>query len=553
MPNPAARTPLEEQLRLLIQKDVIQRAGESVRIIGKADGRETAWLLDFRAVLLTPAFLDLAAEVFWEKFQDQYPFQVGGLETGAIALVAALVMKSFARGTPVNGFYIRKSRKHYGLQKTIEGRITDDPIILVDDLIHSGASFIKQIEILKHEGKRVSSVFAFVRYRAEAYNFGDGISLTTLYTLGDIGLTNYWQRPPLPDHTAFSARWTVRTGKPNYFYRVPKSAPAIDATNVYFGSDDGVMRALDQETGEEKWHFKIFGRGAEGKTIFSSPALHNGLVYFGAYDGNFYALDAGTGKKKWIYMDADWIGSSPCVAPDVGLVYVGLEYGLWRKRGGIVALDALTGKKKWEYIDMPSLTHGSPAYSGKYNAVAIGSNNGVLYLFRASDGEMIGQFQTQGDIKYSPTFDEERGLIIFGSFDGNIYILNALDGTLVLAYQTGAGIYAQPLVWNGRVYVSSLDKSVYCIDLDSLALAWTFQATGRLFASPAICSGMLYVGSTDGRLYEIDPATGRHTAYFQTAERITNKIAYNANTKYFFLLTYANELYCLERKTTPTV
>lgn len=546
-----ARTSSQERLRQLILKDVIHRTEKSVHIVEKTDGSKSPWLLDFRAVLLTPDFLELAAEVFWEKFTSRYPFQVGGLETAAIALVAAIVMKGSARGTPVNGFYIRKSRKHYGLQKTIEGKLTHEPIVLVDDLIHSGASLIKQIEILKSEGKRVSSAFTFVRYRSEAPDLGDGVSLTTLYTLEDFGL-QMGQRQRLPDHNAFSVRWAVKSGKPNYFYRVPKSAPVVDATKVYFGSDDGVMRALEQETGKEEWRFKIYGRSAEGKTIFSSPALHDGMLCFGAYDGNFYALDALSGKKKWIYMDADWIGSSPCIADDLGLVYVGLEYGLWKKQGGVVALDVATGKKKWEYIHMPSWTHGSPAYSKKYNAVAIGSNNGVLYLFRANDGELLGTFQTQGDIKYSPTFDEERELIIFGSYDGKIYILNALDGTLVFSYQTDAGIYSQPLVWKGRVYVSSLDKSIYCINLDALALEWSFQATGRLFASPAICDGMLYVGSTDGRLYELDPTTGKNSAYFQTAERITNKVAYNAKTKRFFLLTYANELYCLEKKTTQT-
>ena len=48
-------------------------------------------------------------------------------------------------------------------------------------------------------------------------------------------------------------------------------------------------------------------------------------------------------------------------------------------------------------------------------------------------------------------------------------------------------------------------------------------------------------------MHEIDLQSGQRTGYFITTERITNKIAYNSTTKRFFLPTYANEIYCLEK------
>jgi outer membrane protein assembly factor BamB len=477
-------------------------------------------------------------------------FKWGGLETASIAIITAIVMKGHQRGTPVAGFYIRKSRKIIGLQKIIEGEVNDHPVILVDDLINSGNTFLKQLEVLKREHKKVIDIFTLVRFRDLAeYTFArkENIVITAPFTLADFGIKSATQAQ-LPRHDIFNFEWMHQSPRPNYFYRVPKSSPILDGDKVYFGSDDGVMRALDQATGKEQWKFRIYGLGSQGKTIFSSPALHDGMLYFGAYDGNFYALDAQSGKKKWIYMDADWIGASPTVAPDLGLVYIGLEYGLWKKHGGIVALNHRTGEKAWEYIDMPSLTHGSPAYSKKFNAVAIGSNNGVLYFFRATDGKLLWQFQTQGDIKYIPTFDETRGYILFGSLDMNMYILDVTDGKLIYTHHAETGIYSQPLVWNDRAYVVSTDKRIYCINLKTLTPEWNFLANGRLFASPVIAEDKLYVGSNDGRLYEIDPLTGKNSGFFQTTERIMNKIAYNPETKRFFVLTYANELYCLTRR-----
>ncbi len=535
------------KLRDYIQKTIVSNAS-GARIVSPGGADDAPWLFDVRSLLLTPDFLTLAAESFWERYADIYPFQVGGIETVGIALVAAIVMKGAERGTPVNGFYIRKSRKHTWLQKHIEGTLNDLPIVLVDDILNSGTSFLAQIETLKVEGKVVRDVFAFVRFRPDLQTLGEGVCVTALFSPEDFGLRFSVPKFALPDHEAFVVSWAVRCPNPNYFHRVPKSAPMLDDTRVYFGSDDGVMHALLQATGREVWSFSIRGKGANGKTIFSSPALHDGALYFGAYDGNFYALDAETGKVRWAYEDADWIGSSPVVAPDVGLVFVGLEFGLWKKRGGIVALDAKTGAKRWEYVSMPEFTHGSPAYSKKFDAVAIGSNDGVLYLFRVSDGTPIGQYQTGGAIKYAPVFDEAHGYVIVGSFDGKVYVIDVRDGSLVFDYQTDAGIYSTPVVSGDRVYVASLDKKVYCLNLATHAREWAFQTAGRVFASPLLADGFVYVGSNDGRLYELDPATGRNIAFFQTTERITNRVAYNAQTKQFFLLTYANELYCLERK-----
>ena len=59
--------------------------------------------------------------------------------------------------------------------------------------------------------------------------------------------------------------------------------------------------------------------------------------------------------------------------------------------------------------------------------------------------------------------------------------------------------------------------------------------------------GSLYIGTNAGRLTEIDPQTGKERSYFTVPERITNRVFHNAKTGRFFLSTYANEIYCLEK------
>ena len=541
-----------QELRQLITNRVIRYKNTADPIVGPANTREE-WIFDFRAVLLEEEFLRLFVELFWHKCGHLYPFQVGGLETVSIALTTAIVQSGAARGTPVTGFYIRKSRKPYGLQKKLEGRVSDLPVILLDDLINSGDSVTKQIQVLAESAPqaKVAAFFACVRFRPEVYysylTYDHNVTLLTLFTLDDFNLS-YEKYPPPPDRNSFHAEWKLGAPDPELFHRLPKSAPVLDETKLYFGSDNGTLWAVDQAQGREVWGFKMRGRGVMGKTIFSSPALSGNTIFFGAYDGNFYALDKETGQERWVYTDADYIGSSPCIAEDLGLVYVGLEYGLWRKRGGIVALDLMTGKKKWEYIAMPQHTHGSPAYSTKFGVVVVGSNDGVLYCFEAQTGALRWQLQTGGEIKMAPAFDEARGYVTVGSFDGQLYIVRVADGTVAYSWQTDAAIFSTPCIHQNKVYFSSLDKYIYCVDLIDFNLVWKYGTNGRVFASPVVAEGMLYCGSNDGVLYEISPATGACTSVYQTTERITNKIAYNQKTKYIYLPTYANEIYCLKKK-----
>ena len=68
-----------------------------------------------RRVLLRPEFLRELACEFWNYFETQPPFQIGGMEVAAVPLVVGLLREALDRGRPANGFLIRKERKPTGL------------------------------------------------------------------------------------------------------------------------------------------------------------------------------------------------------------------------------------------------------------------------------------------------------------------------------------------------------------------------------------------------------------------------------------------------------
>ena len=539
-----------EELHAAIAKKVVVRAGADTRIIhtGSGDPKDAPWLFDFRALMLQGVWLDTFAEIFWKKYAGRLPFQVGGLETAAIPLVSAIVMKSVERGTPINGFYMRKSRDRDGLMKVVEGTLTDEPVILVDDLINSGNSFDRQIKILYALGKRVSDIFVMLAFRApEAYASmsAQGVKLSHLFTLPDFGLPLQSAHAPEIPAPHLTELWRFAAGSPSFEHVVQKSAPILSEGIVCLGSDKGVFYALRQKDGSIAWSHEI-GKHPKGKGIFSSPAVHDGRVYFGAYDGVVYALDAKNGSELWSYSGADWVGSSPVIAEDLGLLFIGLEFGLFRKRGGIVALDLKTGDRRW--IDRTNaLTHGSPLYIEEERLVVIGSNDGVAYAYDAGNGERRWTYQSGSDIKTRPAYDSKRRLVLVPSMDSKLYALRARDGSPEWAFQTGAAIYSNPLISGDKAFIASLDKSLYAIELETGRKMWEFETGGRIFASPVLIEGSLWIGSNDGRLYEIDPESGARRGSHQFTERIVNAIAYDGQARRFFVSTVANETYCLAR------
>lgn len=546
--NVVISTETKEKLRQVIKKENLLFSKDGTRITAHSGGT-SGWIFDLRPLLLNSESLSLLTDVFWDTFKDTYPFQVGCEEIAAIPLLGAIALRGKEIGKPVHAFVIRKSRKKTGLQKRIEGGVDDSPIILIDDTINSGNTLLRQITALEEKHSQIRAIFSLVKFRDSEYYrklTEHGEKIMGIFTLEDFNLTSQ-EEAPLVNPALFSVVWKFQTGTPNHFHIAPRAASIINDSYVYFGGDDGFMRAFSQETGIEIWKFGT-GKTSSNKRIFSTPALYKNSLFFGSYDGNVYSLDRETGKLLWRFDEADWVGSSPTVSEKLGLVFIGLEFGLFSKKGGVVALDVKTGEKKWEYILPKEYVHASPLYIPEKNWIAIGSNDKHFYVLNAKDGTLIWSFEAGGEIKSRAAFHKNTNAIIFGSFDGHLYILDAESGSLKGKLKTENVIYSTPLIEKNLIYFTSGDKKIYCADLSSGDILWEFETLGRVMSDPRIVGDKLYIGSNDGRLYEFDKKNGRLNGFFQTTERITNAPAVNEKTGHYFVTTTGGELFCLKRK-----
>lgn len=554
--SPAA--PARDVLATAIRERGILRE-EKQRLISPS-GNPNRWLIDSRRLFMEPKSLDAAAELFWEMCGDRMPFQVGGMEAAGIPLLSAILMKSLSRGTPVNGFIVRKERKTHGAGNSIEGVLSDAPIVMVDDILNSGASLEKAAVVLEKEHRSIGSVFVLIDYHGpegERWRRRRGLEIIAPFRLEEFGVSLKAPATPARPESIFEDVWRFASPDPNFFHRVPKSFPATDGKRVYFGSDCGIFRCLDALDGSLVWQFAVSEDRAH-KNIWSSPALHDGKVYFGAYDGNVYCLNASTGAEVWRYIGADWVGSSPALAPDLGLLFIGLEFSIEGKRGSIVALRLEDGDQVWEH-PTKRYTHASPAYWPERQLVACGSNDNEMFLFDASSGAMKWRFETRGEggakgsIRHAPAFDTKRGHLTTGCADGYIYIIDVATGAEVWSVKTGNTIYTVPLVAGDRAYVGSTDKNLYILDLEKRSVRKKIFAGSKIFGPPRMIEGRIYFGACNGMIYEIDPAADEITGTHQLPDAVTNAVAYSDATGYFYALTYVNELCAFRRRAATDV
>jgi|HubBroStandDraft_2_1064218.scaffolds.fasta_scaffold00148_9 outer membrane protein assembly factor BamB/orotate phosphoribosyltransferase len=509
-------------------------------------GKTQDWLIDLRRVFLDRQALEQIADAFWDRHQGFGPFQIGAIETAAIPLLTALALRAPHGHSKVNSFIIRRERKTYGLGNTIEGEITDEPIILVDDILNSGSSAEKARTVIAQASHEIAEMFVVIDYRSARglrWRQERSVPVASLFTLADFGLEI--RRDPRPPTQKYKELWRAAVPGANPFYVVPKSGPVLVEDRIFRGCDAGRMHCFDANTGAVVWEHKASGAAAR-KGIWSTPVFDDGRLYFGAYNGVVYCLDAKTGEEIWRQEYGEWVGASPIVVARHGLVFIGLEYERPWAKGGIAALDVNTGLKVWER-PVQKYQHGSPAYWEGGDLIIWGTADHEMTGLDAKTGKLSWSFPTARSVKYAPAVDAPSGLVAFASFDKSIYVVDAATGAKRGEWQTGDICYTTPLFVGDKLFCGSGDRYLYVIDLCSMELIKKMDMNARVYSPPRNIGGRVIFGTTGGLVVEINPETLDIEGTLQLPDAVTNAVAATPGGERIFVSTYMNHLFAVER------
>ena len=152
-----------------------------------ASGRTSTYLVDAkRAIMRRRGFMALGSLVAAEA-ERLGASAVGGMTMGADPIACA----ALAGGADVKAFFVRKEPKDHGAGRQIEGPGLDpgERCLMVEDVVTTGGSTIKAIEVVRAAGHEVVGVVAVcdrLAGGAEALEAAAGAPFVALTTIDEV-------------------------------------------------------------------------------------------------------------------------------------------------------------------------------------------------------------------------------------------------------------------------------------------------------------------------------------------------------------------------------
>jgi orotate phosphoribosyltransferase len=139
-----------------------ERAFRCGRIV-LASGRESDFYFDMKPAMLDPDGAGLMAELILQELQGVKADCIGGLEMGAVPLIAPVAMRSLDFGRRLPGFFVRKAVKDHGTKKRVDGvNIAGKTVVILEDVTTTGGSAMDAVKAVQDAGAKVALVLSIL-------------------------------------------------------------------------------------------------------------------------------------------------------------------------------------------------------------------------------------------------------------------------------------------------------------------------------------------------------------------------------------------------------
>lgn len=275
---------------------------------------------------------------------------------------------------------------------------------------------------------------------------------------------------------------------------------------------------------------------AGGSLLEFPPVIQDGTLFQLNDDGVLNAINKNTGKVRWTHKLGNLAAASPAAS---GIsVYVTLLDHSGSGAGRVIALRQKDGSVRWAR-NLPSRSESSPLLDR--GRLYLGSENGTVYALSAHDGHVLWAYHAGGAVKASPTLAD--GKLFFGDYGNHMQAIRESDGGLVWrategGFLSGGSFYSTPAVAFGRVFVGNTDGRVYSFDERNGRLAWAHQTGNYVYSSPAVrdtpgLGATVYVGSYDGTFYALSAYSGSVRWVYHAGGRISGSPTIIGDIVYF--------------------
>jgi outer membrane protein assembly factor BamB len=264
--------------------------------------------------------------------------------------------------------------------------------------------------------------------------------------------------------------WRVSIGEGSTKKQQLAASPVFAEGRVYATDAQGVVRAVDGQTGATVWRTAVRGNDVTPGTLFGGGVSYDsGRVYATNGAGDAAALDAKTGALLWIVRPGGPLRGAPTIANDN--VYVVTQ------DNQLFALNPADGKIRWNgtgAVESAGVL-GAAAPAAAQGTVVAGYSSGELTAYRYENGQVVWQ--------------------------------DALTRTSISTVVTTlSDIDANPVIDQGRVFAIGQGGRMVAIELITGQRAWELNAAG--ISTPWVAGEWIYVVTDEGRLLCLSRANG---------------------------------------------
>ena len=310
-----------------------------------------------------------------------------------------------------------------------------------------------------------------------------------------------------------------------------RQRPGFDGTSLYVVSGGGALRAIDVETGNERWErdlealsnsrgWRLWQKGVREGGLQSSVGVGDGLVVVAGRSGAVFAVAAESGEPRWEAQATAEVLAAPMVAN--GLVVVRSQ------DGRVVGLNAADGKQRWAFERaIPTLSsRGASTPMSAAGLILVGNDDGTVVALRPDDGLAVWEApvaEPEGRSELDRLVDIDGDLavgadaIYASSVRGITAAISLTSGQIAWTRDNG-GANSVELTADG-VLVSDKGGTLWSLDRSGGSALWRQEGlVRRQPTGPALAGAYAVVGDLEGYLHWFDPRTGE----FVARERVGN-------------------------------
>jgi len=284
--------------------------------------------------------------------------------------------------------------------------------------------------------------------------------------------------------------------------------PAYSSGSLYAADYNGLLAAIDADSGRKQWEIKT-------KLPFTGgPGISGKLLLMGTQDGEVFAFDSSTGTQLWSATVTSEVLAAPSEAD--GIVVVRCI------DGRVFGLDADTGQRVWIYDhSVPLLTlRGNAPPLLRAGVAFVGYDGGQVVALRIDDGTLMWEqtlVTTEGRTELERLSDIDGQLVfiasdlLVSSYKNRMASLAADSGRLLwfkdISSASGVAVDRINLV------VSDKDGNVWLLDRRNGAESWkNNQLMRRGLTRPVFYGSFIVVGDQEGYLHWINISDGAFAA-----------------------------------------